>query len=123
MRRKSCGREEQHPSEETRVCRQGKASFAVRKGRGPGEMINGSSLHKNGDGAVFYDSGSAVCVKIRTKESISSHTAVMDTIGVFAAGASRPVYMTSCGKDGFISGNLLDQDVWYFRLKRVIMIR
>ena len=30
-------------------------------------MINGSSLHKNGDGAVFYDSGSAVCVKIRTK--------------------------------------------------------
>lgn len=87
--------------------------FAIRKGRGPGEMINGSSLHKNGDGAVFYDSGSAVCVKIRTKESIRSRRVVMDTIGVFAAGASRPVYMTSCGKDGFISGNLLDQDVWY----------
>ena len=87
--------------------------FAIRKGRGPGEMVDGSNLHKNGIDAIFYDYNSAVCVKINLKESIKRREIVMDTVGRFTYAASRPVYMTSCGDSGFISGNLTTPDVWY----------
>ena len=87
--------------------------FAIRKGRGPGEMIRGDNLHRNGGDVLFYDYSSAVCVSVNMSASIDKHSAVMDTAGVFSSGMSRPVYMTSCGVDGFISGNLLDDDVWY----------
>ncbi len=87
--------------------------FAIRKGRGPGEMINGSSLHKYKDGAAFYDSGNATCIKVELKNISDEPQIIIDTIGIFKAGPSKPVYMTSCGTDGFISGNLLDDKVWY----------
>lgn len=87
--------------------------FAIRKGRGPGEMIQGGSLHKSGDDAVFYDVNNAVCIRINLSETINKREPVIDTIATFTGGPSKPVYMTSCGESGFVSGNLVDPDVWY----------
>lgn len=87
--------------------------FAIRKGRGPGEMIDGSSLHRYEDGAAFYDGNNATCVKVSLNKGASGSSVVIDTIGVFNSGPSRPVYMTTCGEGGFISGNLTDDKVWY----------
>lgn len=87
--------------------------FAIRRGRGPGEIIQGCSLHKCGDDAVYYDVNNAKCIKINSSESIRNRKIVMDTAAIFCDKASRPIYMTSCGADGFISGNMLDTKVWY----------
>lgn len=87
--------------------------FAIRKGRGPGEMINGNSLHRYGDGAAFYDSNNATCVKISLNKTAAGSSIAIDTIGVFNSGPSKPVFMTTCGSGGFISGNLTDDKVWY----------
>lgn len=87
--------------------------FAIKSGRGPGEMINGNSLHKFGDDACFYDSNNATCIKIRLEETVRTHRLAADTIGLFKSGPSKPIYMTTCGQNGFISGNLIDENVWY----------
>lgn len=87
--------------------------FAIKGGRGPGEMINGNSLHKFGEDACFYDSNNATCIKIRLEETVRNHRLTADTIGLFKYGPSKPIYMTTCGKNGFISGNLIDENVWY----------
>lgn len=87
--------------------------FAIRKGRGPGEMLNGSRLHKYQDGAALYDYTSATCIKVGVDTGSGTARMALDTIAVFKGGALRPVYMTTCGSEGFISGNVLDDTIWY----------
>lgn len=87
--------------------------FAIKKGRGPGEMINGNSLHKYEDGVCFYDSNNATCIKIRVEETVGNNKLIADTVGLFKSGPSKPIYMTTCGENGFISGNIIDKDIWY----------
>ena len=86
--------------------------YAIKRGRGPGEVVAGSSLQKFGDDATFYDLNNATCIKILVDATIQERKAVLDTIGIFR-GATKPVYMSICGKDKFISGNLSDDSVWY----------
>ena len=86
--------------------------YAVRRGRGPEEIVAGSSLQRFGDDAAFYDLNNATCVRILADETIQERKAVLDTIGIFR-NAAKPVYMSICGKDKFISGNLSDDGVWY----------
>lgn len=86
--------------------------FAVRRGRGPGEMPQGSSLHKSGKYAVYYDVNAAACLRIDCAETIREGRLSADTLAL-NAGPSRPVYVRSCGADGFISGNMSDPGVWY----------
>ena len=83
----------------------------VHNGRGPGEIIQGGSLHGDGKTAVYYDLNSATCIKIHLNETVRSRKVVADTIGNFK-GVSKPVFLTSAGS-GFISGNLTDAGVWY----------
>lgn len=87
--------------------------FAIRKGRGPGEMIGGSSLHECGGRAVFYDRPKSVCIRINAKETIKSQSVVADTISLFDGPSMPTDFMTTCGENGFISGNVLDDNVWY----------
>lgn len=87
--------------------------FAIRKGRGPGEMIGGNSLHECGGNALFYDSNSATCIRIDGRRTIEGRSLVVDTIGLFKDGPSKPIYMTSCGNGGFVSGNFADENIWY----------
>lgn len=87
--------------------------FAIRKGRGPGEMIGGSSLHECGGRAIFYDRPKSVCIRINAKETIKSQSVVTDTISLFYGPSMPTDFMTTCGENGFISGNVLDDNVWY----------
>ena len=87
--------------------------FALRRGRGPGEMIQGGSLHKYGEAAFYYDVNNATCIRIDCAETINRQSLVADTVGIFNQGSSRPVYMTSCGPYVFISGNMSDLSTWY----------
>lgn len=98
----------------------GEHVFAFRRGRGPGEILSGCSLHGYRDGAVFYDLYDATCINVRLDAAtgnISGDTGIpdisVDTVGVFADGPSKPVFLTSCGEGGFVSGNLADDGVWY----------
>lgn len=85
--------------------------FAIRNGRGPGEIIQGSSFHGSGDAAMYYDVNNAVCIRIDLCRTVENKEIAADTVGVFK-GASKPVYLARCG-DGFVSGNLLDGEAWY----------
>ena len=87
--------------------------FAIRKGRGPGEMLDGGSLHKCGNDALLYCMKTATCIRIFLEESVDERKAVYDTVGVFKSSVSKPAYMTSVGKNGFVSGNMADPNVWY----------
>ena len=87
--------------------------FGIRRGRGPGEMVQGGSLHKRGEDAYLYDLDNAICIRIDCSETIRQKTIVADTVGIFTQGTSKPVYMTTCGDDGFISGNMSDLSMWY----------
>lgn len=87
--------------------------MALRRGRGPGEMIYGVSLHAFGKDAAYYDNGSMTCVKINLEESIVNRKALTDTIASFKGRSTRPAsLMTTCG-NGFVSGNILDETIWY----------
>lgn len=86
--------------------------MTIRKGRGPGEIISGSSLHKCENKIRYYDFASSKCIELNLEESVSVHGVVCDTVADFCAG-ERPVYMTSCGKDRFISGRISDKESWY----------
>lgn len=91
----------------------GKDSFySIKKGRGPGEMINGSNLHMYGAEAVYYDMSSSACVSIDLLASVEQHDIVLDTLCDFTALSPKPVYMTSC-RSGYVSGNVSDSNVWY----------
>lgn len=84
---------------------------AIRRGRGPGEIIQGSSLHMSGERVLYYDVNNAICISICIDESFENQCLVADTAGIFNK-QSRPVYLSACG-DGFVSGNLVDDDCWY----------
>ena len=86
--------------------------LAIKHGRGPGEIVAGTSLQKIGDDAVFYDLNNAICVKILLEESVKERKAILDTIGIFGKSV-KPVYMAVCGTESFISGNIGDDSVWY----------
>lgn len=84
---------------------------ALRKGRGPGEIVQGNSLQRIGEYGLYYDLDRATCLRIDLKGSVRSHNILFDTLCVFPT-SSRPVFLTQCG-DGFISGNITDGNVWY----------
>jgi hypothetical protein len=86
--------------------------FAIRKGRGPGEIVSGADLHEYAGNARFYDFTSSKCIEIKLPESIAAKVAVCDTVADFSGG-ERPVYMSSCGPDRFVSGRISDDKVWY----------
>lgn len=90
----------------------GEHFYAIRRGRGPGEVIIGNSFHKYGNDAIYHDSNSSTCMKIRLRESVERHAVVIDTIGRFSSSNIRPVYLAA-NDDGVISGNVADYKSWY----------
>ena len=90
----------------------GEHFYAIRRGRGPGEIVSGSNLHKFGDAVRYYDFTRTKCIELDIGKSIAARAAVCDTVGDFSKG-SRLVYMTSCGNDKFVSGSLADENWWY----------
>ena len=90
----------------------GEHFYAIRRGRGPGEIVSGSNLHKSGDAVRYYDLTRTKCIELDIEKSIAARAAVCDTVGDFSKG-SRLVYLTSCGKDKFVSGCLTDENYWY----------
>ena len=90
----------------------GEHFYAIRRGRGPGEIVSGSNLHKFGDAVRYYDFTRAKCIELDIEKSVAAHVAVCDTVGDFSNG-NRLVYLTSCGKDKFVSGSLADENWWY----------
>ena len=90
----------------------GEHFYAIRRGRGPGEIVSGSNLHKSGDAVRYYDLTRTKCIELDIEKSIAARAAVCDTVGDFSKG-SRLVYLTSCGRDKFVSGCLTDANYWY----------
>ena len=86
--------------------------YAIRRGRGPGEIVSGSNLHKFGEAVRYYDFTRTKCIELDIEKSIAARAAVCDTVGDFSKG-NRLVYLTSCGKDKFVSGCLADENYWY----------
>lgn len=87
--------------------------FALRKGRGPGEVAQGSSLHKNAEAAVFYDWSSATCIKLRPDAFAKSGLYSIDTVAVFDSDFGKPTNLVSTGDGYFICGTLWDENTWY----------
>ena len=90
----------------------GNGIYAIRKGRGPGEMINGGNLHLRDDKALYYDMSTAVCISIDVNSFIEYKEILIDTLCNFVGKSPKPVYMTTC-HGGIVSGNSADSDVWY----------
>ena len=86
--------------------------YAIRRGRGPGEIVSGCNLHKSGDAVRYYDFTRTKCIELDIEKSIAARAAVCDTVGDFSKG-NRLVYLTSCGNDKFVSGSLADENWWY----------
>lgn len=86
--------------------------YAIRRGRGPGEIVSGCNLHKSGDAVRYYDFTRTKCIELDIEKSIAARAAVCNTVADFSKG-SRLVYLTSCGKDKFVSGSLADENWWY----------
>ena len=90
----------------------GEHFYAIRRGRGPGEIVSGADLHKSGNAIRYYDLTRTKCIELDVRKSIAARAAVCDTVGDFSKG-SRLVYLTSCGRDKFVSGCLTDENYWY----------
>ena len=83
-----------------------------RRGRGPGEMVNASSLHVRNNRAVLYDRSSSCCVSVDILSSFNERRPVLDTLAVVGDFASRPSRL--CYTDeAFISSDVLSPDSWY----------
>lgn len=82
----------------------------LQRGRGPGEVFQGSSLHLSAGRVYFNDSGNAKCLEIRFDRA--AKTVFIDTVARFSSVGARPYYMCKAG-DNFISGNSLNPDCWY----------
>ncbi len=90
----------------------GEHFYAIRRGRGPGEIVSGCNLHKSGDAVRYYDFTRTKCIELDIEKSVAARAAVCDTVGDFSKG-NRLVYLTSCGNDKFVSGSLADENWWY----------
>ena len=86
--------------------------FAIRKGRGPGEAIQGGDLHKYQDVVHYYDYDDGVYMNINVAESICNKQIAIDTAVVFDHTPSKPVRLISC-KGGIVSCNIEDPARWY----------
>lgn len=84
----------------------------IHRGRGPGEMIIPASFHESDGKGILYDPNMSVCVSIDVEETYNTGEAVMDTIGLFSKSNLKPYYFCKAG-EGFVSGNALDDGVWY----------
>lgn len=82
----------------------------LKRGRGPGEVFQGASLHRSGNSVVFNDCGNGICLGIRCDSSF--RTCSVDTIARFSSSGARPYFMCRAG-DCFVSGNVLDPGCWY----------
>lgn len=90
----------------------GESFNALRRGRGPGEVLRGSSLQLYRGMAIYADYAGAKCLSIDIGATVESKMAVLDTVGKFSDKGPRPLYLCKCG-DGFISGNSFKPDSWY----------
>jgi len=88
--------------------------FAIRRGRGPGEIVYGVSLHKYGNNnAIYYDYNNGICISLDLQKTINDRHPVLDTVGIFKESTARPLYLCFCNKAGFFSGNTTDKNIWY----------
>ena len=71
----------------------GEHFYAIRRGRGPGEIVSGADLHKSGNAIRYYDFTRTRCIELDVRKSIAARAAVCDTVGDFSKG-SRLVYLT-----------------------------
>jgi len=87
--------------------------YTLRRGRGPGEIIQGLNLQKSDTGhALYYDYNAGIVIAIDIPSTINSRCPVMDTLANFGSAIPRPVYMTGRA-DKYLSGNSLDPEIWY----------
>ena len=71
----------------------GEHFYAIRRGRGPGEIVSGADLHKSGNAIRYYDFTRTRCIELDVRKSIAARAAVCDTVGDFSKGG-RLVYLT-----------------------------
>ena len=89
---------------------QGIRTDVLRRGRGPCEVYQGSSLHISDGRVIFNDSGSAICIGLNYNKD--TQKVAIDTIARFNLVGARPYFMCKSG-DYFISGNISNPDCWY----------
>lgn len=86
---------------------------AIKKGRGPCEMVQGGSLHRSPVGSVlYYDYYEGVCVSLTVQEGLAGFRATLDTIAHFESERVRPVFLVF-NKGRFLSGSSCDPESWY----------
>ena len=71
----------------------GEHFYAIRRGRGPGEIVSGADLHKSGNAIRYYDFTRTRCIELDVRKSIAARAAVCDTVGDFSKGSGL-VYLT-----------------------------
>lgn len=82
----------------------------LRRGRGPGEVFQGSSLHRSGNSVIYNDCGNGICLGINCDGLLRTYS--VDTVARFNSLGARPYFMCKAG-DCFVSGNALDPECWY----------
>ncbi len=87
--------------------------FALRKGRGPGEVIQPTTLVKCENKTLIYDPDKKILFEINIPETERTKIASMDTVAAFGEDFTKPLKLACCGKDGYITTNVTDPDTWY----------
>ena len=86
--------------------------FALRKGRGPGEINQASNLQKLGDRTLIMDADKNIMFEFNVSEGERTKITSLDTVAVLGETSAEPVKVACCGKNGFITTNPL-ADSWY----------
>jgi hypothetical protein len=86
--------------------------FALRKGRGPGEVNQAGDLQKQGDRTLILDCNKDIMFEIDVSETERTRMAILDTMAVLSEAFAKPVRVACCGNDGFITTNGAP-DLWY----------
>jgi len=89
----------------------GEHFFAIKKGRGPGEMVYGCDLQRSGDDGLFYDFYEGIAVRFDLSDAVKNRSLTFDTMMVFRQDL-RPSRLLPCGS-GYIACNHFDPDSWY----------
>ena len=87
--------------------------LALRKGRGPGEIIQPACLQKHDGKILIYDIDKRFFFSVNVHETVSNKMAFLDTIASFGESFSKPSGIACCGKHEFITTNIISDDVWY----------
>lgn len=87
--------------------------LALRKGRGPGEVIQPTTLVKYENRTLIYDQDKKILFEINIPETERTKIASMDTVAAFGEDFTKPLKLACCGKYGYITTNVTDPDTWY----------